>query len=71
MGMAMGEKRSLVESFYEAFNRNDLEGARQYFTHDMESIDPSGTRHGYDAFRAFAEVFKVAPGCEACGKDMD
>lgn len=42
----MGENRSLIESFYEAFNRNDLDGARQYFADDMESIDPSGTRHG-------------------------
>ena len=56
----MGEARSIVEAFYEVFNHNDLEGARRYFTDDVESIDPTGVQNGFDAFKAFAEVFKVA-----------
>lgn len=56
----MGEARSIVEAFYEAFNRNDLESARRYFAEDMEGVDPSGVQRGFDAFKAFAEVFKTA-----------
>lgn len=56
----MGESRSLVEAFYEAFNRGDLDGTRQYFSDDMENTDPSGTLHGWDAFRGFMEGFKTA-----------
>jgi steroid delta-isomerase-like uncharacterized protein len=56
----MGEARSIVEGFYEAFNRNDLDAAQAFFAEDVESVDPSGTRRGYGEFRAFANVFKEA-----------
>jgi ketosteroid isomerase-like protein len=56
----MAGTRELVEGFYGAFNRDDLDGAREYFSDDMENTDPSGTIKGWDAFRQFTSVFKTA-----------
>jgi predicted ester cyclase len=56
----VGEARSIVEAFYEKFNQGDLEATRPYFAEDMENISPTGTLHGWEAFRAFAQVFQMA-----------
>jgi ketosteroid isomerase-like protein len=56
----MASAREVVEGFYEAFNRGDLDSATTYFTEDIENIDPSGRIQGLDAFRAFIGGFKTA-----------
>lgn len=56
----MGESRSLVERFYDAFNRGDLDAARECVTEDLENTDPTGTIRGWDAFRVFIQTFKDA-----------
>lgn len=56
----MGEARSVVEGFYDAFNRGDLDGVRQYFAEDTENVDPTGTLRGWEAFRQFIQGFKDA-----------
>src|SRR6266508_5487920 len=56
----MAGARELVERFYDAFNRGDLDAAQECFADDMENVDPTGELHGWDAFRQFVEVFKTA-----------
>lgn len=58
----MGEARSLVEGYYEAFNKGDMEAARPLFTKDVSAVDAAGTQEGFDDFREFLEVFlRAAP----------
>lgn len=60
----MGEGRSVVEAFYEAFSRGDLEAARATMSDDIENVDPTGTIRGWEAFRQFIQTFKDAsPDC--------
>ena len=56
----MGESRSIVEGFYDAFNRGDFDAARRYVADDIENTDPTGTLRGWDAFRQYIETFKAA-----------
>ena len=56
----MGEARTAVETFYDAFSRGDLEAALDVMTDDIENVDPSGTIRGRDAFRQFVQTFKMA-----------
>jgi ketosteroid isomerase-like protein len=56
----MGTVRSLVEGFYEAFNRGDLEAARRYVSDDIENVDPTGLIRGWEAFRQYLGGFKGA-----------
>jgi steroid delta-isomerase-like uncharacterized protein len=56
----MGEARSIVEGFYEAFGSADFEAAHRYVSDDIENTDPTGTIRGWDAFRQFIETFKQA-----------
>jgi ketosteroid isomerase-like protein len=52
--------RDLAEGFYDAFNRGDLDAAREYFSDDVENWDPSGTLRGWESFRQYIGVFKEA-----------
>jgi ketosteroid isomerase-like protein len=56
----VGETRDLVQGFYDAFNRDDWDGARQYFSDDVENIDPSGAMKGWDALAQLIGTFKGA-----------
>src|ERR671914_322302 len=57
----MGLAREVAESFYEAFNRGNVDEAASLFADDCESIGPmQGLIHGKQAFRDHLEVFKRA-----------
>jgi steroid delta-isomerase-like uncharacterized protein len=57
----MGEMRAVVERFYAAFNRGDLEGARESFDPDVVTVEPSGGEmRGLDAFAGYLAVFMRA-----------
>jgi predicted ester cyclase len=56
----MGEARTAVEAFYDAFSRGDIDAALDARTEDIGNVDPSGTIRGRDAFRQFVESFKAA-----------
>ena len=56
----MGEARSTVERFYEAFNNGKLEEARDVVSDDLENVDPTGSIRGWDAFFQYISTFKSA-----------
>jgi steroid delta-isomerase-like uncharacterized protein len=56
----MAGAKELAQKFYDAFNRGDLDAAREYFSDDVENWDPTGMIKGWDAFRQFIGVFKAA-----------
>jgi steroid delta-isomerase-like uncharacterized protein len=56
----VGEARTVVEAFYDAFNRGDMDAAVETMSDDVENVDPSGTMRGRDTFRQFIEAFKSA-----------
>ena len=56
----MGEARSTVERFYEAFNSGKLEDAHEVISENLENTDPTGTIHGWDAFLQYISAFKSA-----------
>jgi len=57
----MGEAGDLVERFYNAFNRGDMDAAADCYDENVRTIDPArGPSEGREAWRAFAESFKRA-----------
>ncbi len=57
----MGRAREVAESFYDAFNRGNIDRAASLFVDDCESNGPmQGLIHGKQAFRDHLEVFKGA-----------
>ena len=52
--------RELVERFYDLFNRGELDAARECFSDEVENVDPSASLRGWEAFRQYIEVFKMA-----------
>jgi ketosteroid isomerase-like protein len=56
----MGEARSVVEGFYDAFNRGDLEATRRFVSDDVENVDPTGVIRGWEGFRQYIGGFKAA-----------
>ena len=57
----MAELRSIVERFYEAFNRGDFDAVAAVFAPDVETTNPGlGTVQGVEAWRAYGEAFKRA-----------
>ncbi len=57
-----GELQSVVERFYEAFNRGDFEAVTEVFAPDVETTDPGlGTAvRGVEAWTGYGKVFKRA-----------
>ena len=58
----MGTAREVVDRFYDAFNGrrvNKEEGAK-LFEPSLESIDPSGTYNGIEAFLAYVQGYVTA-----------
>ncbi len=57
----MSELRSVVERFYDAFNRGDFDTVLEIFAPDVETTEPSlGTIQSAEQWRAYGEAFKRA-----------
>ncbi len=54
-----GELQSVVERFYEAFNRGNFDGVVEVFAPEVETTDPAlGTIHSVEPWRGYVEAFK-------------
>jgi steroid delta-isomerase-like uncharacterized protein len=57
----MAELRAIIERYYDAFNRGDLDEAAKAFSPNIETTEPSvGTMRGADAWKAYGAGFKRA-----------
>ena len=58
----MGAARDVVQRFYDDFNgrRVNKEEGAQIFDPGLESIDPSGTYSGIEAFLAYVQGYLIA-----------
>ncbi|MDQ3929521.1 MAG: ester cyclase [Chloroflexota bacterium] len=57
----MAELKAIIERYYDAFNRGDLDEAAKAFSPDVETIEPGvGTLRGAEAWKAYGASFKRA-----------